>query len=333
MDDEGLSALFSEKWDAREARVTSGFEARCLTPRLRLRFYDLLRPYPCSTRRTSRRSIARTGEEITTLLVERASENWDKLSLRMAVSARNREDLTFYPDHDDMGESTLQRLMTELLRPLLARFLAERHVRCFVGADQFFYYVKGKPKAVVAPDVYVLPGVDPASVQRCWKLWETGIAPSFALEIMSEVDDLKDITHAPARHDALGTKELIVFDPYVDVESGRTRFRIHRRDAQGKLVLVETTNQDRVKSLELGCFLRAVGEGATLRLRVGVGADGEELVPTDAELVKANAKLARAAAKRARVEAERARVAEQARAEVEAENARLRAELEALRRR
>jgi hypothetical protein len=264
-----------------------------------------------------------------------------------AAGDLEREDLTFYPDHDDMGESILQRLITELLRPLLARFLAETGPRVFVGADTFIYYIQGNPKAVVAPDVYVMPGVDPDSISRCWKTWETGAAPSFALEVMSEIDDLKDVAHAPQRHDELGTKELIVFDPYIDVESGRTRFRVHRRDEQGRLVLVQSTNRDRVESRELGCFLRAVGEGMTLRLRAATGPEGEELVPTDAERAKLEANRARAEAKRARAEtkratlaeqaraeeAKRAKLAEQARAEVEAENARLRAELEALRRR
>ena len=256
------------------------------------------------------------------------------------------EDLTFYPDRDNMGESVLQRLMTELLRPLLARFLADERVLAFVGADQFIYYVKGDPKAVVAPDVYVLPGVEPGVAPRCWKAWESGIAPSFALEIMSEIDDEKDVTHAPQRHDALGTKELVVFDPYIDTAPGRTRFRIHRRDPRGKLVVVEATNRDRIKSLVLGCFLRCEGEGEKMRLRLGTGPEGFELFPTDAERAESEAERAESEAERAKSEAERAKseaerakseakraeAAEQARAQAEQEIARLRAEIEALRR-
>lgn len=235
------------------------------------------------------------------------------------------EDLTFYPDHDDMGESALQRLMTELLRPLLARFLADQGVLAFVGADQFIYYIKGNPKAVVAPDVYVLPGVNPSAAPRCWKVWESGVAPSFALEIMSEIDDLKDVAHAPQRHDELGTKELVVFDPYIESAPRRTRFRVHRRDRKGKLVVVEETNRDQIKSLVLGCSLRCVGEGEAMRLRLATGPEGHELFPTDAERAKKEAE-------RAKKEAERAEAAEQAKAEAEQELSRLRAELEALRR-
>ena len=228
------------------------------------------------------------------------------------------DDLVFYPDHDDMGESTLQRLMTELLRPLLARFLAVQGVRAFVGADQFIYWIKGNPKAVAAPDVYVMPGVDPEAAPRCWKLWEAGVPPSFAVEIMAEENDLKDVVHAPQRYDELGTRELVVFDPYVDVASGRTRFRVHRRDEAGKLVVVEATNADRVRSAELGCFLRAVGQGSAMRLRLATGAEGETLFPTEGEAER---------------EAREALAAERAAREaLEAELAKMRAELERLRR-
>jgi len=241
----------------------------------------------------------------------------------MAIAAHrlgldDPDDLVFYPDHDDMGESTLQCLMIELLRPLIAHFLASQGIRAFVGADQFIYWIKGNPKAVVAPDVYVLPGVDPDVAPRCWKLWEEGVPPSFALEIMAEENDVKDLVHSPQRHDELGTRELVVFDPYVEVASGRTRFRIHRRNAQGKLVLAESTNADRIWSVTLGCAVRVVGQGGAMRLRLATTLDGEALIPTASE----EAREARAAFKEERA----------MRQSLEAELAALRAEVERLRR-
>jgi hypothetical protein len=217
------------------------------------------------------------------------------------------EDTTFYPHEDDMGENLLQRLITELFRPLLARFLAMQGVQAFVGADQFIYWVRGNNKKVLAPDVYVMPGVTvQGEPPDCWKLWEAGNAPSFVLEVMSR-DGRKDVEESPARCDEMGVEELIVYDPLVDVISGRTRFRVHRRGEDGRLALVEATNADRVRSEVLGCFLRVVGEGISLRLRIGMEPAGDELFPTEAE------------AERARAEA------------AEAENAKLRAEIERLR--
>jgi len=260
-------------------------------------------------------------------------------SAAQRLGAEDPDDPTFYPAFDDMGESALQRLMTELLRPLLARFLAERGVQAFVGADQFIYWVKGNPRAVVAPDVYVMPGFSPDVAPRCWKVWQTGVAPSFALEIVSEDDEVKDLSESPGRHDELGTQELVVFDPYVDVRSGRTRFRVHRRDERGKLVVVEATNADRIRSEVLGCVLRAVGGGDTMRLRVTVDPEGDVLFPTAAEIAEAAAREAREAESKAREAESKAREAErraheerEARQRLEMELARMRAELERLRR-
>jgi Uma2 family endonuclease len=247
------------------------------------------------------------------------------------LDANDPDDPTFYPSSDDMGEDTIQRFITELLRPLLARYLAAQGIQAFVGADQFIYWEKGNPRATVAPDVYVMPGLPQNVAPRCWQVWQTGVPPSFALEVMRKKDGGKDLEESPRRYEALGVKEVVIFDPYVNVASGRMRFRVHRRDAQGKLVLVEVTNADRVRSEVLGCFLRAVGKRtrATLRLRIGLGPEGDELFPTEAEAQRARAREERKArlAERKTLEAER-----KAREAVEAENAKLRAEIEQLRR-
>ncbi|MDI1478544.1 Uma2 family endonuclease [Polyangium sp. y55x31] len=251
----------------------------------------------------------------------------------MGNAARNlgTDDPTFYPTHDDMGESALQKLIIELFRPLLARFLASQGVRAFVGADQFIYWVQYAPTVTVAPDLYVLPGVDPDSAPKCWKVWETGIVPSFALEVMAE-ENQKDQEQSPRRYDELGVKELIVFDPHADELPDRIRFSVYRRNARGKLVQVEVTNADRVRSTVLDCFVRVVGTGAAQRLRVGLAPSGDELLPTEADVAEQERR--RAEQERRRAEQERRRADEaRARAEAaEAENARLRAELERIRR-
>ncbi|MDC0741290.1 Uma2 family endonuclease [Polyangium mundeleinium] len=244
----------------------------------------------------------------------------------MGNAARNlgTDDPTFYPTHDDMGESALQTLIIELFRPLLARFLASQGIRAFVGSDQFIYWVQYAPTVTVAPDLYVLPGVDPESAPKCWKVWETGIVPSFALEVMAE-ENQKDQEQSPRRYDELGVKELVVFDPHADEFPDRIRFSVYRRNARGKLVQVEVTDADRVRSTVLGCFVRVVGTGAAQRLRVGLGPSGDELLPTEAEL--AEQERTRAEQERTRAEQERLRADA-----AEAENARLRVELERLRR-
>jgi Uma2 family endonuclease len=210
------------------------------------------------------------------------------------MTAAARKDPTVYPVEDDVGEDLLQTLIAEMLRPLIAALFAKRGEKALVGADQYIYWQQYAPRKVVAPDIYVLPGVDPDTRVRSWKVWETGIVPSFALEIVS-ADDKKDVELSPERYDELGTPEVVIFDPEHTQRDDGVRFRVHRRLARRGLTLVEATNADRVRSKALGCFLRVVGSGAKTRLRVGLGKDGEELLPTQAERAEgAEAELAEA---------------------------------------
>jgi hypothetical protein len=247
-------------------------------------------------------------------------------SAALKISPEPDDDPVFYPEEEKLGEDVVQFLVAEAFRPLLQRYLDELGVRAFVGADQLIYYIQGDPTACVSPDVYVIPGITLDGYGRigCWKKWQGSYVPSFALEIMSlHNKKKKDDRKSPARHDALGTKELVVLDPYADELPARTRFRIFRRDATGRLVLVHRTNERRIWSEVLDCHLCVVGEENFQRLRIFTGSEGETLFPTEAE---AQAIRADEEARRANDEAKRA-------SEAEAELARLRAELAALQRR
>lgn len=221
-------------------------------------------------------------------------------------------DPTHYPIRDDLGEGSLQRLISELLRPLLAQVLAELSVKAFVGADQFIYYEQYAPTNVVAPDVYVMPGFDQDIEVDCWKTWETRVAPSFTLEIVSRSNRRKDTERAPLRYDAMGAKELVIFDPKAPRARDSVRWLVHRRLPKRGLVQVEATDADRVYSKSLRLWLRAVGTGASMRVRLAKGPKGDELFPTATEVAERE---------------------QRAREIAEAEVAQLRAEIERLRRR
>jgi Uma2 family endonuclease len=247
-----------------------------------------------------------------------------------------KDDPTFYPEEEHLGEDLIQTLILELLRPLVEAYLEAQGVTAIVGRDQMMYYYQGDPTACVAPDIYVMPGLtlppDPDRV-GAWKKWECGVVPSFALEIMSDANKKKkDNRKSPARHDSLGTKELIVFDPYaheVFRRRNRFRFRIFRRNAKDQLLLVDATNAKSVFVESLGCHLRVIGTGQAQRLRIATGSNGETIFPTRAE---AEAQRADAEAQRANNLAQLANNEEQRANAAEAELARLRAELAELKR-
>lgn len=202
-------------------------------------------------------------------------------------------DPVVYPETDHMGEHELQRFIAELLRPLLERYLKERGIVAHVGADTFFYFVKGDPTQRFAPDLYVLDGVRQDRAVASWKLWDGTPPPSFALEIVTS-DALKDYDDVPNVFGRVGGGELVLFDPGAKPTSRkRARFTVFRRGEEG-FRLAERTHGDRVWSQALGCFLRAVGEGASRRVRLGLGPNGDELFPTAVEAAEAELALLRA---------------------------------------
>ncbi len=217
--------------------------------------------------------------------------------MRPSAARRRAFDPTIYPVEERVGEDMLQRWIMELLRPLLQWWLTRRGIKAFVGADQFIYWRQHDPHARLAPDIYVLPGVDPRTHVRAWKLWLDRVVPSFAFEIASQ-DWEKDYFEVPARYDELGVRELVIFDPWSEQRADGVRWQVFRRVGQRGLIRVEASRADRVRSKVLGCWLRAVGKGRDTRVRIAEGPRGEELVPTAEEAERA-AKEAERAAKEA----------------------------------
>jgi hypothetical protein len=178
-----------------------------------------------------------------------------------------------------MGEGLLQRLIMEQLRPMLARMLADSGKIANVGADQFIYFREGDPSCRIAPDIYVLPGVRAGKRIRSWKVWQEGFAPSFCFEVVSE-DVRYDYEEKPVLYAEMGTSELVVFDPDSEGHAGRYRWQVFRRLKGRGLVRVEVSQADRVRSKELGAWLRQVGEGDDARVVPAFGKAGDELMPT-----------------------------------------------------
>ena len=54
----------------------------------------------------------------------------------------------------------------------------------YVGSNNFLYYERGNPRAVVAPDVYVEVGAA-AHLRDTYLLWNEPKGPDFVLEVTS----------------------------------------------------------------------------------------------------------------------------------------------------
>ncbi|MBR8835859.1 MAG: Uma2 family endonuclease [Stigonema ocellatum SAG 48.90 = DSM 106950] len=93
----------------------------------------------------------------------------------------------------------------------------------YVSGNMFIYYKKGVPSAVVAPDVFVVFGVDKKK-RLTYKLWqEEGKVPSFILEITSATTQENDETEKPLKYAALGVQEYFQYDPIGDYLNPRLK--------------------------------------------------------------------------------------------------------------
>jgi Uma2 family endonuclease len=86
----------------------------------------------------------------------------------------------------------------------------------YVSGNLFIYYRQGVPSAVVAPDVFVVFGVEKKK-RFTYKVWqEGGILPSFVLEITSATTQENDQQEKPIKYASLGIQEYFQYDPTGD---------------------------------------------------------------------------------------------------------------------
>ena len=131
----------------------------------------------------------------------------------MALPARRRRTL-------HAGGHETQRLLAELFRAMLTRFLAEQVGLAGVGGGPFLYWEDMKSGSRLAPDVYVLPEIEPMA--HSWKFSATAGRPSFALKVVGNI--AKNYEDGAALYEKFGVDELLVFDPRAS-QSSRRRVR------------------------------------------------------------------------------------------------------------
>ncbi|MCY4452618.1 MAG: Uma2 family endonuclease [Immundisolibacterales bacterium] len=227
-----------------------------------------------------------------------------------------------YPcsDGQPMAESDIHAKCMMYVATALRRHFARRtRGDVYVSTNSFLYYERGNPRAVVAPDVYVVLGA-PGHLRDSYLLWNEPKAPDFVLEATSASTRREDVGRKREVYAALGVAEYFLYDPRGEyltpplkgyaLDGGRYR-----------PLPAMTVLPDRgaaIRSTVLGLELRDRRGEQMLRLRDP--ATGRDL-PTYEELDEATetAQAARRDAEAARDAAEAARQAAEARvAELEA---------------
>ena len=171
----------------------------------------------------------------------------------------------------------------------------------YVSCDLLIYYEEGNPRVSVAPDVFVVFGVEDR-MRMNYKVWEEGKGPDFVLEVASPSTWREDVGRKRGIYAGLGVKEYWLYDPLGE----------HLKPAlQGnRLVDGEYERQPLLGSLDGRLGLRSGTLGLELwakgrRMRFRDPETGLDLLSHDEEHL-----AHRAAAARAEVEAVARRSAE-----------------------
>jgi Uma2 family endonuclease len=89
-----------------------------------------------------------------------------------------------------------------------------RNPRVAVEANMFVYYVKGDPKRVICPDVFVVKDVPDDPFRRSYRVWKEGKPPDLVIEVTSKKTRKEDL-HKKFEicRDVLKVQEYFLFDP------------------------------------------------------------------------------------------------------------------------
>ena len=137
----------------------------------------------------------------------------------------------------------------------------EARVDVYVAGSMAVYYRQDDPKAVVAPDVFVVLGVQKKE-RKSYLIWEEGgVVPAFVVEVASESTSRRDATSKRATYEQMGVGEYWRFDPLgVLIRQGLEGWRLEG----GRYDRVQAERADGWHRSEvLGLELRA--EGRLLR--------------------------------------------------------------------
>jgi Uma2 family endonuclease len=169
----------------------------------------------------------------------------------------------FYPssDGEPMAETPIHIRALILLFQAMEDFLAAL-TDIYIGANMFWYWEEGDPQVRRAPDLMVIKGVGRTERRSFFSWKENGAVPCLIVEVASEKTWREDLYEKRRLYAQLGVREYFLFDP--EAVYLRPALQGFRHDEHGAYIMLAPDSEDRLKSEELGLYLRA--EGDMLRL-------------------------------------------------------------------
>lgn len=160
-----------------------------------------------------------------------------------------------YPCEDDepMAATGFHGEQIRIFSGQLTRYFSiDAHI--YIGIDSFVYYREGDTTKFVAPDVYVVFGVDKYPLRRSFYTWAEGAAPVTVFEFLS------DSTAHQDRHEKvsvylndIGVQEYFIHQPEMEKPA---EFRGWRRSPSGTIIEITSDAQGGLFSEALNLWLR-----------------------------------------------------------------------------
>ena len=220
-----------------------------------------------------------------------------------------------YPESDGkpMAETDIHRQEMMDTIATLTEYFRER-ADVYVAGNLLLYYKEGYPRKSVAPDVFVVYGIE-RKLRRTYKLWEERVAPHVVFEISSASTRQDDLGHKRQLYARLGVAEYFLYDPLGEyLQPPLQGLRLH----EGIYAPIPTEADGSLVSQVLGMRVTIEAD----RLRLVEASSGARLL-RPAEVAEAR----RLAEQQAQTEQQARQLAEQRLMVAEVEIARLQAQL------
>ncbi len=124
----------------------------------------------------------------------------------------------------------------------------------YIGVDSFIYYSEGDLTKVVAPDIYIVFGVEKYPLRRSFYTWSEGAVPVAVIEFLSDSTAHHDRDEKVSIYmNDIGVQEYFIHQP----EMGKpAEFRGWQRSPSGDIIEIEPDEEGGLFSEALNLWLR-----------------------------------------------------------------------------
>ncbi len=160
-----------------------------------------------------------------------------------------------YPCEDDepMAATQFHGLQINTIYDQISRYFSVNEY-IHIGVDNFIYYSEGDLTKVVAPDIFIVFGVQKYPLRRSFYTWSEGAVPVAVFEFLSDSTAHQDRDEKVSIYmNDIGVQEYFIHQPEMKKPS---EFRGWRRTASGEVIEIETDEQGALFSEALNLWFR-----------------------------------------------------------------------------